>query len=94
MSSFNNKDFNEQFKNVNYLLNPCVEYDPINKKYFVAHRYYTKYFDTKQEAFDELCMCSVIGEPVNFSNTYSNELNKVNQNKKLNYTKNCNYFLL
>ena len=38
MTSVNNKNFNIYINNVKYLLNHLVEYDLINKKYFVAHK--------------------------------------------------------
>ena len=44
-----------------YLFYPTIGYDPERKKWFVAHRNYTRYFDTKEEALEELGMCSVIG---------------------------------
>ena len=82
MTSSNNKDFNGQINNSNSIFSPNIEYDPVNKKYYVSHRYYTKYFNTIQEALDELYMCSTIDEPTLFSNVSIDEKNKIDQNKK------------
>lgn len=82
MTSSNNKDFNGQNNNFNSIFSQNIEYDPVIKKYYVSHRYYTKYFNTIQEALNELYMCSMIGEPINFSNASVYEKNKIDQNEK------------
>ena len=59
--TFNQPSFVEPMDKDDYLFYPTVEYDPERKQWFVAHRNYTRYFDTKEEALEELGMCSVIG---------------------------------
>ena len=59
--SFNQPSFVEPMDKDDYLFYPTVGYDPERKQWFVAHRNYTRYFNTKEEALEELGMCSVIG---------------------------------
>ena len=56
-------------KNCIYNLNnrPIIKYDNSKRKYYISHKFYTKYYNTKNEAVENLLSVSMIDMPKSFS---------------------------
>ena len=64
----------------NYFYNlsnqPIIKFDSSKQKYYISHKFYTNYYNTKDDAMEDLATTSMIDLPKSFSLKVQNIIKK------------------